>query len=629
MVFAFSPVASVRRALALCFLASAGSHVWTAPALAQDAPGGIRYTLSIEAPSEPKLAGRLKDASNLESLKDQPVDTPEALIVRASAEPEYMVAALQAQARYGAVVRVAVAGVDVEAQGAAAAVARAARAGPVPVVVTVEPGPEFTFAAIRVVTADGGPSPVPIDLGKAQLVTGKPATSTAIVAAERAIVRQVRETGRPLARIADREAVVNHRTTTMDLTITLDAGPPATFGTVEVSGTEKLRPDLVAGRAPFRPGERYDPAKIERYREKLGELGVFKSVRIVEGERLSPDGSLPIRVEVAERPRRYVGAEASYSTNEGAGVGAWWGHRNLFGGAEGIRLDGRVSRLGANEYDDLEYRLGITFTKPAIITPRDDLTVKAEALREAPDAYTRVGVTAAAGIKREISEHLSVQAGVEFDRSRIDDLFGRTDYTLIGIPLSVTWDSTDSKLDPTEGYRAALTVTPFPYADGAQTGMTIAKGQVSAYRAVDEARRFVLAGRVGAGAMVGSGDIRSVPANRRFFAGGGGSIRGYSYQSASPQLADGTIIGGRSLFESSLEMRVKVTDTIGIVPFVDAGAAFDRAFPDFSEDIRFAAGLGLRYYTAIGPIRADFAVPLNPRDGDSSFGVYISLGQAF
>ncbi|WP_188408095.1 autotransporter assembly complex protein TamA [Agaricicola taiwanensis] len=598
------------------------------PAGAQENAGRITYDVTFSVPAETDLEDRLEDASNLEELKDQPVDAPEALLVRARAEPEYLIAALQAEARYGAVVRVTVAGVAVDAPGASAAVARAAQAGPVPIIVTVEPGPEFKFQSIRTVTADGRPSPVPIDLGKAGLTTGEPARSADIIAGERAIVRQIRETGRPLARVAEREAVVNHSTSTMDLTIILDPGAPATFGEVTVSGTDRLRPEIVAERAPFATGEPYSPAKIARYREKLSELAVFKTVRIVEGDQLNPDGSLPIRVEVAERPRRYVGAEASYSTSEGAGVGAYWGHRNLFGGAEGLRLDANVSRLGANAYDDLEYKLGITFTKPSIITPKDDLTVSVLATREAPDAYTRVGVGGVASIKREITEHLSVQAGIEVDRSRIDDVFGRNDYTLIGIPLGVTWDNTDSKLDPTEGFRAALTVTPFPYADGSQAGMTIAKGQVSAYRAIDDAHRFVVAGRIGAGTALGA-EIRDLPANRRFFAGGGGSIRGYTYQSVSPRLDEDTIIGGRSLLEGSLELRVKVTDKIGIVPFVDAGAAFDREFPDFNQDIQYAAGLGLRYYTAIGPIRADVAFPLNPREDDPVAAFYISLGQAF
>ena len=88
-------------------------------------------------------------------------------------------------------------------------------------------------------------------------------------------------------------------------------------------------------------------------------------------------------------------------------------------------------------------------------------------------------------------------------------------------------------------------------------------------------------------------------------------------------------MGGRSLLEGSLEARIKITDTIGVVPFVDAGNAFLASYPDFKDQLQFSAGLGLRYYTAIGPIRLDVAAPLNKRPGDKPVAVYVSIGQSF
>ena len=120
-----------------------------------------------------------------------------------------------------------------------------------------------------------------------------------------------------------------------------------------------------------------------------------------------------------------------------------------------------------------------------------------------------------------------------------------------------------------------------------------------------------------------------MPGPRRFFAGGGGSVRGFRYRSLGPIGPFGQVVGGRSLLEASLEARIKITDTIGIVPFVDAGGAFESGYPDFDEKVRVSAGLGLRYYTAIGPIRLDIAAPLNRRQGDKPVSLYVSIGQAF
>jgi len=155
----------------------------------------------------------------------------------------------------------------------------------------------------------------------------------------------------------------------------------------------------------------------------------------------------------------------------------------------------------------------------------------------------------------------------------------------------------------------------------------MAKGSLAAYQAVHERDRFIIAGRIAGGSLIGT-DIEDVPPSRRFYAGGGGSIRGYEYQSVSPRNGKGDLIGGLSYFEASAELRVRITDTIGVVPFFDMGAAFEEEVPDFT-DLHYAAGLGLRYYTAIGPIRLDAAIPLNPRHDDDGYGIYVSIGQAF
>ena len=108
-------------------------------------------------------------------------------------------------------------------------------------------------------------------------------------------------------------------------------------------------------------------------------------------------------------------------------------------------------------------------------------------------------------------------------------------------------------------------------------------------------------------------------------------MRGYAFNSLGPTGPFGlAVIGGRSLFYTSAEVRVRVTDTIGIVPFFDAGNAFTTSFPNFSAPLATAVGVGLRYYTAIGPIRADVAFPLERTAGASRpVALYVSIGQAF
>jgi translocation and assembly module TamA len=412
---------------------------------------------------------------------------------------------------------------------------------------------------------------------------------------------------------------------------------------VTISGTKEVDPRVPLGRTPFRPGDQYDPEKVKELRDELAKLDVFSSIRVREATEPDASGRVPIRIEVEEKKFRYVGAAAKYDTIDGAAVNAYWGHRNLFGGAEKLRLDAGVGKLIANKPADYEYQLRAQFEKPGIITGFDDLLAEIEARRERPDAYWRDGVRGAVAIRRRLNSDLSIQAGLEVEASTIRDTFGEKDFLLVGAPLSATFDNTDDKLDPKEGIRATLLAAPYYNAQGEQKSLNIFKGQVSAYWALDEDGRYVVAGKIGAGSILGPASTADVPANRRFFAGGGGSIRGFAYQSASPfceeivprpdkalECDDDQPLGGRSLLEASLEARIKITDTIGIVPFVDAGAAFEKPFPDFKEDIRVGAGLGLRYYTAIGPIRLDVATPVMGRSrNDPRVAIYVSIGQAF
>ena len=221
-----------------------------------------------------------------------------------------------------------------------------------------------------------------------------------------------------------------------------------------------------------------------------------------------------------------------------------------------------------------------------------------------------------------------MQIGAEAMVGQATDSLGKVDYRLFGIPIGLSYDSTDSKLDPTQGWRISASFAPYPELLGSSLDLLRVKAQASTYYALDEEARYILAGRIALGSLTGS-SLADIPANERFYSGGGGSVRGYRYLSLGPRGPTGLVIGGRSVFEASAELRVKITETIGIVPFLDAGNAFTSSLPSFKDGLQMSAGLGLRYYTAIGPIRLDVAAPLNPRRGDKPLAIYVSIGQAF
>jgi translocation and assembly module TamA len=230
------------------------------------------------------------------------------------------------------------------------------------------------------------------------------------------------------------------------------------------------------------------------------------------------------------------------------------------------------------------------------------------------------------GAEYKLSNQVAMGAGMQFERGHVKERDRTRDYTLLGAPLFARRDSSNDLLNPTDGDRQQITITPY-FPVSKLPGFVQAKANASIYRKLGPTDRYVLAAFAGLGATAGI-KLDDLPKDKRLYAGGGGSVRGYAYQRAGDIDGFGDPVGGRSSVEMGVEMRVKVTESIGIVPFVDAGRAYESQLPTF-KSLLVSAGLGGRYYTAIGPVRLDVAVPLKKRSDDGSFQLYVSLGQAF
>ncbi|QFT32524.1 Translocation and assembly module TamA precursor [Labrenzia sp. THAF82] len=582
-------------------------------------PLPYKADLSISSGGD-HLKDELEGASLLVQQQDKPPSGEAGLIARALSDRERLIAKLYADGRYGGTVDITLSGIPLET---ALEQSDLPDARPVNVSIVANPGPVFTFGKVVVVSRGGD---LTSDPGYWGLKAGDVAASGKILTAEKRMVADLRGRGFPKASIAERRITADHSTDTLDVTLVADAGEQARFGKVSVSGTEVTDPDFVVQQAMLPEGKIYSPEDLARARKRLNELGIFSSIRLVEGHIEGPDGNLPITIEVSERKRHVIGAGASWSSTEGFGVESYWRRRNLFGRGELLSVEGSIGRIGTESIEDQEYSARIAFEKPGVFGPLTSFSTSLEARQENPDAYKSRTITFDAYLNREFSDTLKGRAGAEIFYANEEDAFGDDDYLLFGLPADLTFDNRDDKLNPSKGVFAAVFAEP-AYDTLNSNAMGFVKGTVSSYYALDEAKRFILAGRVSAGSIVAP-SVEAVPASRRFIAGGGGSIRGYAYRNVGPRIND-EVTGGRSLLELSGEVRVKITDTIGVVGFVDAGNAYEDSIPDFSESLKVGVGAGLRYFTPIGPLRIDAAVPLDPGPGDPDFALYVGLSQAF
>ncbi len=568
----------------------------------------VAYTVRFEGVLEPDLEDRLEKVSNLVALRDRPPRTVASLSRRVSRDEERLNELLRSEGFYNGTIEAAIDDSK----------------SPVEVILRIETGIVYLLEQydIRYTGVTAQETTLfprePEDVG---LALGMRALSADIRRAPRDIVARLGEIGHPLARLTDQNIVVDHDATTMRVEVEIDAGARSLFGTLSVNGLDSVSQAYVERLLTWNEGDVYDRRKVDAYRTRLTGTGLFESVSINHAETVGAGGELPVELAVSERKHRSIGAGARVSTDEGLAGNVFWEHRNLLGENEKFRITVRAGEIEQSATADLikpNYRIiGQNLLLNSIIRHQED------------DAFDEKIVTVFAGLERDLFENWRVRAGPSFDYSIVTDNEGERNIELFGFPMSARRDDTDDVLDATRGTRLSVSLTPYFGAIEESVGFLVAETRGEAFLSIDADNRIVLAARTRLGSIVGE-DTPTIPANKRFYAGGGGSVRGYPFRSLGPLDSENDPLGGRSVIELSFETRLRLTETIGLVPFVSGGTVYDDPIPDGFADVQWAVGLGARYFTPIGPLRLDVAVPIDKRDDvDSAFEVYLSIGQAF
>ncbi|CAK0759064.1 translocation and assembly module TamA [Gammaproteobacteria bacterium] len=489
------------------------------------------------------------------------------------------------------------------------------------VIFAIEPGPLYRFGQCRVENLAAESAyrlPPARDLG---LVVGQPAEAAQVLAAEANLLAGAKESGYALAQTGERVVTVDHDTQTMEVLLRLRPGPRAFLGDVAFSGKFKVDDGFLRSLAPWRLDTPYHPKLIEDLRQALIDTDLFASIRVSLGDSLDTRGRIPVHVELAERFQRTFKANLGYNVTKGPAISLGWWHRNYFGAGERLSLAGTLSGIG--------YSLETKYRQPNFYYPDQALVIDGGMAAENTNAYNTLTASISAGLEHKLAKNMTLTIGSTFRLSEVEDVAENANrFGLLSLPLKVDWDFSDNRLDAAHGGRLFFQGTP--YAEILNTRLYFGKilGKYSHYLELLDHRRLVLAGRVSLGVILGA-QRDSVPVDERFHAGGGGSIRGYGYQMASPLNAKGKPLGGVSLLELSTEARFEITQNFGGVLFIDGGGAFARDVPD-SGDFLVGVGVGVRYATPIGPIRLDLGVPTEKREKfDDSFQIYLSIGQAF
>ena len=604
------------------------------PQAADGASGAVRYILRMDGLDAAATAELAKDADGiaveaaawndvrarfhaLSSLKDKGgrADSRAEISQRARADRQLLLDILNGQGFFDA---------DVQVQTETSAT----QGGLVNVVLTALPGRRYYLGQI----AFAGPAVQPADLISSQFVpkTGDAIVADVILAAEAQLSVALPQNGYPFANVGQRDILLDEANGIGDYTLPVDPGARSYFGQLRTEGTLAFGPQHIAILRRFKTDDLYDSRKVDDLRAALIATGLLSTVSVeaVPGEGVAPDGTpyadLLVRQEAA--PPRSLAASAGYGTGQGFRAEGSWTHRNLFPPEGALRA---TALLGTQEQ-----AASIAFDRTNAGRRDRNIEISVSALHsnfDAFEAYTgRLAMTMALVSTPIWQKKFTWSIGAEI-LGTSEDAFelargvrDRQLYYVAALPLQLGFDRSNDLLDPVRGYRVNLRVSPEA---SLGTGKQIYARAIldgSFYYPVQD--NIVVAARARVGTI--SGIMRdNLAPSRRFYGGGGGSVRGFGYQRLGPLDPNYDPIGGRSLNEFALEGRYRFGN-FGAVGFIDAGQAYESSIPKF-DDWRVGVGVGGRFYTNFGPVRLDLATPLNRRPGDSRFSVYVSIGQAF
>lgn len=584
---------------------------FTATAQAQD------VELSILGDDE-DLTTRLQAASLLLQESEEP-RTPQDFVAAARADYGRLVAALYDAGHFSPVVRIDVDGRE------AARIAPFDRLSAInQITINVDPGPAFELGVAEI-----GPLASETILPE-EFRPGGDASTRILRDTANTAIEAWRSAGNATASVESQQITARNNEAILDVRVRIAPGETVRFGTLVPRGQDRMRVDRILAIAGLPEGERFSPATLERVEARLQETGVFSAISLQEGE-VSPDGVMNIDATLVETLPRRFGFGAEVSTDNGLALNAFWLHRNLFGGAERLRIDGEIGGIGASaldlgEDDGIDASVGLRYSRPATFSA--DTTAFAEFSAEILDepAFSETTIGIGAGVEHRFNTQLTGSAGLSLDYFDIDDELGRRELTLLSAPLSLTWDRRENPLDARGRFYLAGTAQPFVTSGGSGGARLYLDGRAYFGFGEDDASRIAV--RTQLGSVIG-GNIEEIPPSLLFFSGGAGTVRGQQFQSLGA-VQNGVESGGRSFAGLSTEFRQDIGDTaFGIVAFADAGLVAAGSFVAEDSAFQAGAGLGVRYDTPFGPLRVDVAAPVSGNDSDSSVFLYIGIGHSF
>jgi len=640
----------------LLLLAGALLHPTIAPA-ADPQP----YRTDLTSTGIGALDATLKTTSQLEALRSStPVD-PFGLIARARGDLARFGTVLESFGYYQNRISITIDGLALEDPGLIDALSALPQGADARCRVAFELGPLYHLGNIEV---DG----IVPDAARSSLAlsSGAPAIASDILAAGARLLTALENQGYAFAKVDPPVAYEDPDLHVLNVSFHVSSGPLVQIGEIQFEGLQRVHETLVRGRLLLHTGQSYSAVAVDQARKDLLTLGVFSAISVRLGDAPDTLGRVPVTFQMRERPRHAVSLAAEYSSDLGASAGVTWSDRNVRGNADQLDLGAKVINLGGTASTGIGYDTSVKYLIPEFGHRDQTLQVAFGAIKQALQAYEQTAETTGVTLSRKISAKWNVNVGTSAIHETIVQEGNTRVYTLFALPLGVLYDSTDRPsplIDPTSGVRASFSAAPTLSRGRPNATFLVTQASVASYLDLhrllgSEPGRSVLALRALAATAPGASQVDEtvsvngvqvlervpdLPPDQRFYAGGSGTVRGYRYQSVGPQFADGNPVGGTAMAAVNAELRQRIADRFGVAVFADAGevsqslsgvtharhCSTGASLTSSATCWAVGVGIGARYYTPIGTLRLDFAVPTVRRSNDDKFEIYVGLGQAF
>lgn len=386
------------------------------------------------------------------------------------------------------------------------------------------------------------------------------------------------------------------------------------FGDIKFSGSQ-IREPILVNLLPFKEGEPYTSDDISELNRRLSATGWFNSVVVspdIFKGRASADKTLPVYAHVTPKKENAVETGLGYSTDVGPRASVTW--RKPWMNDSGHSLEASTELSALEQLADVSYKI-----------PLEESALEKYWLIQGGVKKEDLNDTKSNSVSAMVSRHWAPYEGWQRDvhlRWSIDDFDqGETsDRTMLIYPgVSFSKTTTIGGLMPTWGFSQRYTLDWSNTMWGSDVDFVVLEAQHALVKAFADRHRIVLRSRIG---WIETDDFDKVPPDLRFFAGGDRSVRGYKYESISPEDENGDLTGAEKLITASVEYQYRVTGDWWGAVFFDIG----QAVHDFDDqDLKKGVGVGVRWNSPLGPIKLDIATPVGD-PSESGVQFYIGLG---